>query len=102
MSSNVVCISDVRRIYNGLYSQIRLIWAEGLQDPNQIYSSCTTRSPHATMTQLKAGGLRVQRGRTTVRSETYIYSLVKFARAFTCIPYPFQLSVEGLGVNTLS
>ena len=39
MSYNVACISDVRRIYNGLYSQIRLIWAEGVQPPNQIYSS---------------------------------------------------------------
>ena len=28
MSYNVACISDVRRIYNGLYSQIRLIWVE--------------------------------------------------------------------------
>lgn len=50
ISSNVACISDVRRIYNVLYSQICLIWAEGLQDPNQIYSSCTTRARGGTVT----------------------------------------------------
>ena len=69
---------------NIIVPQIRLIWAEGVQPPNQIYSSCTTRSPHAKITQFKAGGLRVQLGRTTARSEMSICSLIQFVRAFTC------------------